>query len=644
MANIPLAQIPNAPQAGSTAVALPVGAIRAPRVEQMPVVSFAAFDGGGRGMQALGQSMARANAVTTDFAEQMARANDEMNFAAADRLLTENVAAFEVESSRLPESEHVTLWQEKYLPKVQEQVSGMGLTPVGRARLDAWMVQKGSETSAAVYTSANKRLIERGRMEIQNYVERANNEGRYEDAMGGIARGVSAGLFSQEEGGKLENDLVEKRKVDTLTQAIQQNPALWRKELRQYQAEGKNPHNLRPEQVLQFRRMAESTHGQLVQDLGNEMLTRLETQSPAITNEQIEEFFTRPDVQAPREVIQSFKKYRSLAYAQTPEGQAEKADKYGKLWGQIFGYNAEGDLNSKDPEKTMTEYYSLLAQVNATAPEGERKPFMDKLNEMVSNAREGKRSRRDEIAKGLVDKVEKFAEWGQLGDDGGWRVMKKDGKTERVPKDPQKYLNVQQKKIEAINAVREMLRTNPDLTEGQAMERFKGIMDDKLEAGSLFQKEVDDRGFFGTIGAWFGAMDAGESKSRNEGMWHVGDGKAVGKVTSYNWKGDPYSDSNSRNLIGAWNNRLTESSLAVSPDVEARFKQAGIGEGDAVELTLADGTTVVRTWDDRTMQDEQARRKFGKPLRGRFDFHHPYDGPFEKDGMAVVSFRKAPTA
>jgi hypothetical protein len=62
-----------------------------------------------------------------------------------------------------------------------------------------------------------------------------------------------------------------------------------------------------------------------------------------------------------------------------------------------------------------------------------------------------------------------------------------------------------------------------------------------------------------------------------------------------------------------------------------------------VELTLADGSTVIRNWDDRTMQDKQAIEKFGKPLRGRFDFHSP-GGKQKNDGMAVLSFRKAPNA
>jgi len=117
--------------------------------------------------------------------------------------------------------------------------------------------------------------------------------------------------------------------------------------------------------------------------------------------------------------------------------------------------------------------------------------------------------------------------------------------------------------------------------------------------------------------------------------------KALGKITSYNWKGDPYTDSYSRKWIGSWG-KISDIGMAVSPDVEKAFRAQGIKPKDRVEIELADGTKYERIWDNRTMQDAQAIRKFGKPLTGRFDLHHPYGNkPHEKDGVAVVNFRKA---
>lgn len=113
-----------------------------------------------------------------------------------------------------------------------------------------------------------------------------------------------------------------------------------------------------------------------------------------------------------------------------------------------------------------------------------------------------------------------------------------------------------------------------------------------------------------------------------------------GKITSYNWKGDPYTDSYSRQWIGSWG-KISDIGMAVSPDIEKQFREKGIKPKDRVKITLSDGTELERIWDNRTMQDKQAIRKFGKPLTGRFDLHHPYgSSPHEKDGINVVGFQK----
>lgn len=114
----------------------------------------------------------------------------------------------------------------------------------------------------------------------------------------------------------------------------------------------------------------------------------------------------------------------------------------------------------------------------------------------------------------------------------------------------------------------------------------------------------------------------------------------IGKITSYNWKGDPYTDTNSRNMVGSFG-KLSNEGMAISPDIEKKFREAGIKPKDKVEITLSDGTNLVRKWEDRTMQDKQAIKKYGKPLTGRFDLNFPEGNkPHEKDGIQVVGFRK----
>jgi hypothetical protein len=511
MANIPIANIPNAPQTGNNAVLTDPSAIRAPnfrrggamiaegvnmlRQEKLPA---AAFDAGGMGagLEALGNAGSNAAAAFGDFAVRLGRANDEAQMAELDAIKTDLLSRFEEETLTKPADQWGNIWS-KYDAQLVDKASKLPMSsPLSAGKRDAAVKSLRLQTAAQVRSSASKALVGNYRQSVENAAQRALNEGRIEDGMAFYKRGAESGLFSHEEADEKILKFEEEAKVATMTQAIQQNPAQWRGELAKYQKEGKNPHKLRPEQVLQFRRMAEGTHAQVVDDLNNEMLNRLETDSAAITNDQIEEFYTRPDIDAPRELINKMKEYRGFKYADTPEGQAEQATRFSDLWQKIFSYDAEKDISMADPDTHKREYQRLISDIVSTAPEGQRKPFMDTLDGMVSQANQGKKSRADEISRGLVDLTGSLASWGQLGDDGGWKEVTKDGKTERVPKDPAMQLQVQTKRLEITNDIRAMLRENPDLTEEQAMERFKGILENRLDGGALFMQQPDEESWW----------------------------------------------------------------------------------------------------------------------------------------------------
>lgn len=500
MANIPIAQVPNAPQTGNSAVPLPVGAIRTPDIEYMGVVEDASYMAIGRAYENLGAAGQQAASVLGDFGMSMARASDEANLAKADSVKTDLLSKYYAEVERMPEDQWQSHWQSKYQDRLASEVGGMKMsTRDGSNRRDIWLQSTQTAVNAEIYTKSNKSLVERGKQEVTNYINRARNEGRDEDAMAGYRRGATAGFWTPEDAEAGIIQIEEERKVSTLTSVIQQNPAQWREELAKYQKEGKNPHNLRPEQVIQFRRMAEGTHSQLVQDLTNETLDRLETQSAAITNDDIEKTFTRDDIDAPRELINSIKKYRDLAYTDTPEGKAEKNQKYSDLWQNIFNYDAESDISMSNPDTHKRAYQALQQEIIATAPEGERKPFLDTLNDLMTKAEAGKKSNADEIARGLVDVTGKLANWGQLGDGGGFKKEKRGDVEVSVPKDPQAQLAVETKRLEITNDIRRMVRENPELTEEQAMERFKGILENRLDGGALFMQQPDEESWWDTL-------------------------------------------------------------------------------------------------------------------------------------------------
>jgi hypothetical protein len=219
MANIPLVQIPNAPATGSTAVPLPVGAIRTPDVELMGMIDDASYMAVGRAYENLGNAGQQAANVLGDFSLSMARASDEANLAAADRIKTDMVSKFDAEVATKPESEWNSIWENNYAPKLRDQVSSLKMTTRdGLNRRDTWLANTENGIKAQVFTSANKAMIGRAVQEKKNYIERAELDGRPEDVMAGWRRGAEAGLWTQEYG---ESEIIkfeQRQKAETKRQ------------------------------------------------------------------------------------------------------------------------------------------------------------------------------------------------------------------------------------------------------------------------------------------------------------------------------------------------------------------------------------------------------------------------------------------
>jgi hypothetical protein len=321
-----------------------------------------------------------------------------------------------------------------------------------------------------------------------------------------------------------------------------------------------------------------------------------------------------------------------------------------ELNSKILTYTPEGD-------DSMEKYSGLMNSVDTQIPKSLRAPLREKLTSIWQQYhKDGSTNPKEKWQNEMIAKVHDLGKNGVLGDMGTEKDANGLYTTDRI-KDQTKYdaywsnsWNIQQQMRDYFADPK-----NKDVTSEQATgfrnsiikplveEAAKNDLSNKKTPPAIRPNTAIQTGMMGGVNKSDLAKPTPPPPSAKD---LIKEGKALkgeGKVTSYNFPNDPYSDSNSRNLIGAWNNKLTKDSLAISPDIERKFKAAGIGKGDAVELTLADGSTVTRFFHDRTMQDEQAIRKFGKPLRGRFDFHSP-DGKQAKDGMAVVSFRKANNA
>lgn len=202
----------------------------------------------------------------------------------------------------------------------------------------------------------------------------------------------------------------------------------------------------------------------------------------------------------------------------------------------------------------------------------------------------------------------------------------------RVEEDPKARAQAIGEQWELKQAFDLWMKTSPKeaQTIGAAQKKFQELKPEGLN-GSAFDAILNayERKTGSAVPGWLGAPAAGMSP-------------AQGKVTSYGYTGDLTPDGNSEAGIGAFvpddeaakiksgkasSYKLRDGDLAVSPDVEASLRGAGVKPMDEIMVKLENGETRRMRWADKTKET----------LKGRWDFYSPH-GVHSRDGMRVVGW------
>jgi hypothetical protein len=578
--------------------------------------------------------------VALAYSEKMAKAKDTADLARAETLMR---SAFEKQQNDQMNTP-VDKWQEKWLANVSEAKKAIGEIGISNnaaqslsPAFDRWDKMSGLQIEG----QANKKRIEGYRQDIEANALMKIADGDIEGAFAVINKGVKDGTYSESEG-KLKNAMLQD---DFLRKAKEQQREKIAAEILT------DPR--RAKEILTKAKAGEVTEfGQLDPSRVKLHLYEADRQIRATDSDNWNSLVER---------IQNKDITSAEQLDKEAEGMRIEPSKYNRLKNAIaanitFDPKIAGDLKAKvagfdyGADKDDSKFYELNAEIVSRLPKEQAQLLSEELKSGWKKAFDGTpKAPREVYRSDFIQGIKRIGDSGLLGETG----LDKDGKTivdqSKNNTYNAKVWSVMQGMDEWFNDPANKDKTPEDAQSHRDM-LIKPLLDEKARSNWIKKAPAS----FGSGSSYADSISSGQLGSEKpkptptpppaqEVIDKSEATKAQGKVTSYNFPGDPYSDSNSRNRIGAWNNRLDENSLAISPDIERKFKAAGIGKGDPVELTLADGSTVIRNWDDRTMQDAQAIKKFGKPLTGRFDFHSP-GGKQKSDGMAVVSFRKATNA
>jgi hypothetical protein len=634
---------PQAAQLGRAAMVDPGGMRNAAQSMLTQTLELDAFSQEARAMGKFADSIGGLGDVAMKWGQKFAAAKDDADLTRGETVLAEFKQKQLNEQQSLPPEK----WQENWGRNQEEarrKLADIKFSGTAAEKFNPYLERWSTLTGVEIDSQFRKRQLDGYQLDAEIGYKRELAADNIEGALGIISRFEKNGTLAPKTAERFRFDVeletIKKSKAErnaNIESGIVLDPQKWEEDLTQGIESGssKLQTDLTKEEMLRFlptarqqSRFAEVEKLSLVEDA----MAKGEFQ----TVEELVKSLDRPDlmpnVKLPERAVQSLK----ASFFQTPE-QIE----HGRKLGPAVKHKIEAYDPADDP--SFAGRLELIRDIHSL-PEGYREDLRDELREKIRAFKETRKP----IPSTPISTIKKMAKEDlDQGRYGKWNL----NKDKIVPDDqlPARAAAHFRYDLE-MTELDQWEKGNPEKARDpvEARKAYNDIItrlnkQDASMGRPSTRRPVDIPSISKPPANPSGIPDVDEVlRSAPTGASAPG-AQPLGKVTSYNFPNDPYSDSNSRNRIGAWNNRLDDTSLAISPDIERKFKAAGIGKGDAVELTLADGSTMIRRWHDRTMQDEDAIKKFGKPLTGRFDIHSP-GGKQKNDGMAVVSFRKAPTA
>jgi hypothetical protein len=242
----------------------------------------------------------------------------------------------------------------------------------GLNRRDTWLANTENGIKAQVFTSANKAIVQRGKQEITNYIDRAMGEGRYEDAMAGYKRGATAGFWTPEDAEAGMIKIEREQKWETTSALIQTNPRESVRDLEQSVFNGTDSKlfgNLKtPSERAKALNMAYGSLKTQEASYVRDAVTQIHDGTIS-SREQIDELkgiLGAEDLSTLYGVLEA-----------TPEQQARRLKMAPAIHNMIQSYDPQEDVYGDQAIAVRKEIKEL--------PEGYQRDYLDQLNEKIRN-------------------------------------------------------------------------------------------------------------------------------------------------------------------------------------------------------------------------------------------------------------------
>ena len=529
---VPVNQIPNAPNAIPGAAPLPntpiPGSARAYSAPVMGSVNFNRanailgqtaqlldapapqpvefIDYAARAWADFGATGAKVASNLMDFSMQMQRSRDEGNLAKIDNTLAQTYGDFLTWSQDKQPDQLLPEW-EKRKATAMKQFEGLPFSETAKAKAQVLIDNKTINYTVDVSTTARKKQIQNADREMEAAQSRSIMMGDYETAAGWLGKRKAAGHIDN---GTFEQGMLEMQKdmqLSGVEQRIAVDPRAAEEHFNSILDQGGKSEEYPYLDAYAFMQARDKARGQRI-NLQRETITRISDLSlknpQGINDEQIRQLGEAAGI--PEENIGALIGNWKVAYDNTPEGQAQFVQKQNELFFAVRKFqpeidNATGELT----EKSFGDYMATDALIRANMPAGYIERFTAPLERSVAEARKRNEGKLDNaqiiMRQQLTQQVNLMRKHKILGDDGG---AAQDGKPLNYPK----YLAVEQKQAEVLDAVEGIFSRNPNITADEAFKQFQDLFNNGQfsdKAAQEFLRGPQNQTWGEWFGSWFGA-------------------------------------------------------------------------------------------------------------------------------------------
>lgn len=604
MANIPLADIPNAPRinVGAPDLGAEMGALQGTvsRFVTNNQQKEAPKDFGQSPFKALenvGESLGKVGTAAGSLALEEAKAKSEYQ-------VNEGRTTFETEfqnfkSGIRPGDDPDQLrknWEERNKAVLGQVMSNPELSPAAKQRLQIEAMRFSQVSSADINTTAAKLTFERAKTSLQEQADTYLNSGNLDGAKAVYRKMAADKLIFPDQVTALEQAADNKHELFTYGRQIDADPKAAREKLATLQNEDGTTKGtkLSVEQIAKLTDAADMAMNQkktaIIQELSKMAETNL-----LRDRKQIED------------LGQGYLNEADIAVLdQKRQGQQPPDwEKYSDLLARAHDYDSAKDKDGQQAYEINRDIVLL--------PEGWREHIRSEFN--------AAKKPNSQLNGLYATRINDLLKMGYFGD------ATKDKQDQ--PKDATQYASAHEASAKLLFNLTQFSKSNPTAGPEEYARWFK----DNAQQYKYTPPPSPPSNW--NPFNWFKGKEEPSTMDRYAAI--ASSAKPIATGTTYGYKSDPYRDSASLARVGAFTapsdkshgayesheGGLKEGDVALSPDLEKKFRAAGVEPLDMVKLTFSDGTSTTVRWADRTMQDAQATRKFGAPLRNRIDFFTP---------------------